>query len=83
MAGLIGQSTSLTIVRGGFTSTILVAGAWAQEVDAQWGSPTNPDQFEYEEILTFSNDLFQVTDPQADTGTAAVGSSTNPATLYT
>ena len=65
VAGLLGQSTPLTTGRGAYTDTIAIAGAWAQEVDTVWASPNNPDQFEYAEIFAFSNDLFQVTEPQS------------------
>lgn len=66
VAGLLGQSNSLTSTRGATTPTIGIAGAWAQEVDTQWASSTNPDLFEYEEILSFSTALFLVCDPQPE-----------------
>ena len=75
VAGLLGQSKSLvTTPRGANTDTIDIAGAWAQEVDAQWGVSTNPDLFEYEEILNFSTELFQAINPQPSSR------STSPAT---
>ena len=75
VAGLLGQSKSLvTTPRGANTDTIDIAGAWAQEVDAQWGVSTNPDLFEYEEILNFSTELFQAINPQPSS------QSTSPAT---
>lgn len=81
VAGLLGQSTPLTSgTRGYYTATMDIAGAWAQEVDTLWDSPTNPDQFEFAEIFAFSNDLFLVTEPQPSTGNATPGSGTNPAT---
>jgi hypothetical protein len=82
VAGLLGQSTPLTTTRGQYTDTIDIAGAWAQAFDTEWGVATNPDAFEAAEILTFSNDLFQVLEPQPNTGTTGAGSSTNP-TTYT
>lgn len=80
VSGLLGQNNSLSTTRGSNTDTIEIAGAWAQEVDTIWGSGTNPDLFEYQTIFDFSNDLFQVFDPPADTGITGNGSSTNPAT---
>jgi hypothetical protein len=74
VAGLLGQSTSLTTGRGTYTKTISIAGAWAQAVDTQWGDSTNPDQFENAEILAFSTDLFAAYDPQPRSVSA------NPAT---
>lgn len=80
VAGLLGQSTPLTTERGAYADTLAIAGAWAQEVDTQWGDSTNPDLFEYEEILNFSAALFLDTNPQASTGDTTPGSGTNPAT---
>jgi hypothetical protein len=81
LAGLLGQSTPLQSgVDGYYTDTIAIAGAWAQEVDTLWGTSTNPDQFQNAEIFSFSNDLFEVYEPQPNTGVATAGSSTNPAT---
>jgi hypothetical protein len=67
VAGLLGQSTPLGTVSGSYTATITIAGAWAQEVDTQWDSTANPDQFRFDEIYVFSNDLFQVYEPQPNT----------------
>jgi hypothetical protein len=64
VAGLLGQSTPLVNTRGAYASTVAIAGAWAQEVDTQWNTSTNPDQFQFQAIFAFSNDLFQVTEPQ-------------------
>lgn len=80
VAGLLGQSTPLGTTRGQYTKTINIAGAWAQEVDTKWNTADDPDSFENAEIFAFSNDLFQVYEPQPDTGTTGIGSSTNPAT---
>jgi hypothetical protein len=80
VCGLLGQSTPLTTVRGSYTDTINIAGAWAKEVDTQWGVINNPDEFESDTIYDFSNDLFEVYEPQPDTGATGIGSSTNPAT---
>jgi hypothetical protein len=84
VAGLLGQSTNLVSTpRGYYTDTLDVAGAWAQEVDAQWFisfGNVDPDLFQFNEVLNFSDDLFQVCDPQPDTGVTDTGSSTNPAT---
>ena len=84
VAGLLGQSTPLEAgTRNYYAPTLKIAGAWAQEVDTQWAVATNPDQFENSEIFGFSNDLFEVYEPQPDTGSTGVGSSTNPATYST
>lgn len=83
VAGLLGESTSLNTsgrITGANAATMKVAGAWAQEFDTLWAVATDPDQYEYGEILAFSEQLFAVYNPQPDTGTAGVGSSTNPAT---
>jgi hypothetical protein len=83
VGGLLGQCNSLNTssrIAGANTPTINVAGAWAQEVDTLWALTTDPDQFEYSEINDFSEQLFQVYEPQPDTGATGAGSSTNPAT---
>ena len=87
VAGLLGQSNQFAPnpqpARGYFLDTLEVAGAWAQEVDTQWGvsfPSEDPDLFSFGEILNFSAALFLGSDPQAGTGTTTVGSSTNPAT---
>jgi hypothetical protein len=71
VAGLLGQSTPLVSSPSGhYTPTMDIAGAWAQEVDIQYNitfGAANPDLFEFEEILNFSDDLFLTSDPQPST----------------
>ena len=81
VAGLLGQSNQFAPnpqpARGYFLDTLEVAGAWAQEVDTQWGvsfPSEDPDLFSFGEILNFSAALFLGSDPQAGTGTTTVGS---------
>jgi hypothetical protein len=80
VAGLLAQSAQPPVAPNTYASTIAIAGAWAQAVDTAWGTVANPDQFEYAEIFAYSNDLFEVYDPQPNTGITGIGSSTNPAT---
>ncbi len=67
VAGLLGQSVSLSTVRGTYTDVIDVAGGWAQEVDTQWAISFggDPDLFEFEEILSFSEQRFQTINSQS------------------
>ncbi len=66
VAGLLGESVSFSAGRGVYTSTLEIAGAYAQSVDTAWGTASNPDQFEQGVIFDFSNNFFSVNEPQGN-----------------
>src|SRR5580693_6694779 len=66
VAGLLSQQTSLPTVESAYTPMIQIADAWGRAVDMAWGTSTDPNSFEYNEILLFSNDLFQISNLQGN-----------------
>jgi hypothetical protein len=79
VAGILGQQTSLPTTQGSYTQTIVIASAWAQAVDTAWDSSENPDAFEYETILAFSSDLFQISNLQGNPASVTSSSYTRVA----